>query len=146
MTSKSFQPYTSEKIRTIKDLAGTKSCPEIASVIGRTATSVAQFCSTRQISLKVTADSLTDDDKKIIECLEYISFTKSSDCRREAGLKDGPFKTAITKLIRIGRVEYSTIQHKGRVLRVYRLLPESCFGVSAKLSEFDKLLRGANAA
>lgn len=145
MKSKRCQPYTGEEIKTIKSMAGKFTCAEIAKKIGRSTSAVSTFCSKNHISTNVTKCELSDIDTAIIDSLNYSAFIKGSECKAEAGLKDGVFKNAIAKLIKIGRVEYSTIHERGRIIRVYRLLPEVKFGLSNRLQDFYQYMRGSHA-
>lgn len=145
MKSRKYQPYTGEEIKKIKGMVGKYTCAEIAKEIGRSVGSVSNFCSDHHISTKLTNSELSEMDSSIIECLNYSTFIKGSECKAETGLKDGVFKNAIDKLIKIGRVEYSTIRERGRIFRVYRLLPEVKFGISSRLQEFYQYMRGSHA-
>jgi len=145
MKSRKYQPYTGEEIKKIKGMVGKFTCAEMAKEIGRSTSSVATFCSDHNISTKLTNSELSDIDSSIIECLNYSTFIKGSECKAETGLKDGVFKNAIAKLIKIGRVEYSTIRERGRIFRVYRLLPEVKFGISSRLQDFYQYMRGSHA-
>lgn len=145
MKSRKYQPYTGEEIKKIKEMVGRFNCSEIAKEIGRSTSSVATFCSENHISTKLINNELNEIDSSIIECLNYSTFIKGSECKAETGLKDGVFKNAIAKLIKIGRVEYSTIREKGRIFRVYRLLPEVKFGLSNRLQDFYQYMRVSHA-
>lgn len=146
MKSIKYQPYTGEEIKKIKGMAGKFTCAEMAKELGRSTSSVATFCSDNHISTKLINAELSEVDSSIIECLNCNTFIKGSECKAETGLKDGVFKNSISKLLRIGRVEYSTIREKGRLIRVYRLLPEVKFGLSSRLQEFYQYTRGNHAA
>lgn len=145
MKSRKYQPYSGQEVKKIKEMAGKFTCAEMAKEIGRSTSSVATFCSDNHISTKLTNSELSEVDSSIIECLNYSTFIKGSECKAETGLKDGIFKNAIAKLIKIGRVEYSTISERGRVIRVYRLLPEVKFGMSNRLQDFYQYMRGSHA-
>ena len=145
MKSRKCQPYTGQEVKKIKEMAGKFTCAEIAKEIGRSVGAISNFCSDNKISTKLINSELSDIDSSIIECLNYSTFIKGSECKAETGLKDGVFKNSIAKLIKIGRVEYSTIRERGRIFRVYRLLPEVKFGMSNRLQDFYQYMRGSHA-
>ncbi|WP_241647868.1 hypothetical protein [Rosenbergiella metrosideri] len=146
MKSRKYHPYTGDEIKKIKEMAGKFTCAEMAKEIGRSNSSVAAFCSDNKISTKIIRDELNEIDMSIIGCLSYDTFTKGSRCKCDSGLKDGVFKNAIAKLIRIGKVEYSTVSERRQAVRFYRLLPEVKFGVSNRLQDFYQYMRGSHAA